>query len=142
LLPRPRPGNGGKHRIGRNDDAQRLQAAGVERDVVIDQGPEDVEHGGHGHARGRVEVAGQLRRGAGEVDLGGSLLVVDPDRDLDHRAVVQLVGELPVMPGGDHPPDRLGRVFLHVAMYALTVGSPKCSTMRCSSAAPLAFAAI
>ena len=50
----------GQHRARRDDHGQRLQAARVERDVVVDQGAEDVQHGRHGHAGRGVEVAGQL----------------------------------------------------------------------------------
>ncbi len=65
-----------RRRIGRpqhaalgNDDVQRLQAAGIHRDLVVDHGAEDIEHRRLGHRRRRVEVVRPLRRGAGEVDL-------------------------------------------------------------------------
>ena len=41
----------GQHRAVRDDDVERLQAAGVQRDVVVDQGAEDVEHRGVGRPR-------------------------------------------------------------------------------------------
>jgi hypothetical protein len=91
----------GQHGVLGDDHGERLQAAGVERDVVVDQGAEHVEHRGHGHAGRRVEVVLQLRGRAGEVDLGGPLLRVDADRDVDLGLVVQLIFEMAVVQGGD-----------------------------------------
>ena len=130
-----------EHRARRDDHVQRVQAARVERDVVVDQGAEHVQHGRHGHAGRRVEVAGQLRRGPGEVDLGGPVLPVDPDGHPDHRAVVEFVAELAVVQRGDDPPDGLGRVLLHVPHVGVhhvqaEVLPPSCAARRCPSRSP------
>ena len=44
-------GFGIEHGAGRDDDLQRLQAARVERDVVVHQRAEHVQHGRHAHRR-------------------------------------------------------------------------------------------
>ena len=106
---------GREHGPGRDDHVQRLQAAGVERDVVVDQGAEHVEHRGHGHAGRRVEVVLELAGRAGEVDLGGPLWLVDFYGDLDLCSVVELVLVVAAVQGGDDAADRLGGVLLDVA---------------------------
>ena len=45
-----------------NDDADRPQAAGIHRNVVVDHDAEDIEHGGARDRLGRVEVGRLLRR--------------------------------------------------------------------------------
>jgi len=93
-----------------------LQAARVERDVVVDQGAEQVEHGRHGHAGRRVKLPGSC----GEVPVKSISAVrssrLTRTRHPDHRAVVEFVAELAVVQRGDHPPHRLGRVLEHVPM--------------------------
>ena len=56
------------HRAFGDDDFHRLQAALVQRDVVIHQAPEHVQHRGAHHRFGGVEIARMLGAGAGEVD--------------------------------------------------------------------------
>ena len=85
-----------QHRTFRDDHLERLQAARIERDVVVHQRAEHVEHCSHTHGGGGVEVVGLLRAGAGEVDLCRALSRVDADRHLDLRAVVQRQGECTV----------------------------------------------
>ena len=57
-----------QHRAVGHDDLQRHQAAGVERDVVVDQRAEDVERGGVAIDRGALKLLEQLRRRTGEVE--------------------------------------------------------------------------
>ena len=104
-----------------NDHPQRLEATGVERDVVIDQGSEHIEHRGHRHRLRGVEVVRQLGAGAAEIDHRLASGGVDRDLDLDLRAVVHRQGELPVRPErglgrqrSDHPTHRLLGVVLHM----------------------------
>ena len=82
---------GRQHAVFRDDDLERLEAARVERNLVVDHEPEYVKHGGHADRRGGVEVGVQLRRGAGEVDDRLARLAVDLDVDADLRARVHLV---------------------------------------------------
>ena len=74
-----------EHRARRDDDVQRLEAAGVERDVGVDERAEDVEDGGRAHRGRRVEVVGALRRRAGEVDRRPRGRPVDANGDGDLR---------------------------------------------------------
>ena len=64
-----------QHRFLRDDDSDRPQAAGVDRDVVVDHDAEDIEHGGARHRLGRVEIGRLLRARAGEVDRRLALLL-------------------------------------------------------------------
>ena len=82
---------GRQHTAFRYDDVERLQAAGVERDFVVDHESEHVEHRGHAHRRRRVEVRVLLWRRAGEVDDRLALLLVDLDADADLGARIHLV---------------------------------------------------
>ena len=95
--------------------SQRLQAAGVERNVVVDQRAEDIEDGGLGDRRRGVEVARLLRRGAGEVDRRRTALGIDANGHSDHRAVVHLVGERTVLEHVDDAAHLLLGVVLDVA---------------------------
>src|ERR1700722_8740052 len=105
---------GAEHRPGRDYHGQRLQAARVERYVLIDEGAEHVQHGRHRHPRRGVEVVGQLRAGAGEVDDGRPGARVNGYFHPDHRPIVHLVGVLAVGQPGDDVSHRLGRVLLDV----------------------------
>ena len=109
----------GEHAARRDDDVEGLEAAGVERDVGVDQRAEDVEHGRRRHRRGRVEVVAALRRGAGEVDGGAAGRAVDGHGDDDRAAVVELLAEAPrrVRRAGEaveHAAHGLRGVVLHV----------------------------
>ena len=108
-----------EHAAGRDDHLQRLQAAGIERDVVIDQGAERIQHRRHADRGGRVEVVGLLRAGAGEVDGGPALRGIDPHSHPDLRAVVQRQGELAVLQAGDDAAHRFFGVVLHMAHVGL-----------------------
>ena len=104
-----------QHRAFRDDHLERLQAARIERDVVVHQRAEHVEHCSHTHGGGGVEVVGLLRAGAGEVDLGRALGRVHTDRHLDLRTVVQRQGELAILQQRDGAAHRLLSVVLHMA---------------------------
>ena len=111
-----------EHRARRDDDFQRLQATGVERDVVIDQGAEHIQHGGHADRRRRIEVVRELRRAGAEIDLGAALRGVDADRDADLRAVVERQRERAVAQRRDDAAHRFLGVVLHMAHVGLHGG--------------------
>ena len=103
-----------------NDHLQRLQAAVVQRDVVVHHEPEHVQHRRHAHRRRRVEIAVELIGRAGEIEDGLAGLPVDLDRHPNHRAGVHLVAEAAVGEHAEHAADRfLGVVLdvLHVRMH-------------------------
>ena len=54
-------GSGASMEPGGTTMSQGAQTAVVERDVVVDEGAEDVQDGGVDHGEGRVEVRGELR---------------------------------------------------------------------------------
>src|SRR5690606_29984115 len=82
-------GRGGvEHGAVAGDDPQGLEAASVERDVVVDQGAEDVEGGGVDDGGRRVEVAGELVGRGREVERGLTGGVVDRDGHGDLAAAV------------------------------------------------------
>jgi hypothetical protein len=103
-----------EHAAFGHHDLDGFQAAGVERDLVVDQRAEDVEHRRHRDRARRVEVVGELRAGPGEVDLGAARLGIDAHLHADHRAVVERQRELAVAQCGDHTPHRLFGVVLHM----------------------------
>ncbi len=103
-----------QHAALRNEDLERLQAAGVEGNVLVDEGPEDVEHRGHRHRGRRIEIVRQLRRGAGEVDRRGSFVLPDRDPHFYEGAVVERQLEAPVLQHAEHPAHRFLGVRLHV----------------------------
>ena len=67
---------------------QRAQAPFVHRHGIVDQRAHDIQHRRAHHRQRRIEIVGQLRRGAGEVDSGFAGVPVDRDGDMDFRAVV------------------------------------------------------
>ena len=81
---------GVQHGTFGDDDVERFQAPPGERNVVVDQRPEDVKHrrladGGRG-----VEVVRRLLRRAGEIDLGAPGFGLDGNLHLDPGAVVHV----------------------------------------------------
>ncbi len=80
--------HGGQHGARRGDDLERLEAAGVERDVVVDQGAEDVERRGVDDGRGRIEVGGQDGAGSREIQHGLAAFGVYRDGDHDLPAAI------------------------------------------------------
>ncbi len=109
--------HGRQHRTRRDHDPDRLQAAGVHRDLVVDQRPEHIKHRRLRDARRRVVVGGPHVAGAGEIDDRFALRVVDGDLHVDHAAVVHVHGECAVRKLVDHAPHR----FLGVVLYVLHV---------------------
>ena len=96
-------------------DLERLQHAGIHRDLVLDQRAEDIEHRRHAHRRRRVEVGRALRRGAGEVDRSPVRRFLSIDTlHLDDAAVVHLVGEAAVLEHVEHAAHLLLGIVLHV----------------------------
>ena len=95
-------------------DPQRSQASGVERQRLVDQRAEDVQHRGHGHRPGGVEVVPLLRRGSREVDRGGPRLLVDRDADSDDLPVVEFVAKASALESAEHVAHALLGVVLHV----------------------------
>jgi hypothetical protein len=104
-----------EHAAFRHDDVQRLQAAGVERDGVVDQRAEDVEHRRGGDGTRGVEVAVELRAGAGEVDHRAAGRGIHAHRHLHLRAVVQRQRERAVLQLRDGAAHAFLGVVLHVA---------------------------
>src|ERR1044072_1665387 len=90
-----------QHRALGDADLQRLQAAAVERDVLGDQGAEDVQYGRHHHRAGRIGVARRLRRRTGEVQDRAAARAVDGDGDVDDGPGVGLVSVRAVPEGAD-----------------------------------------
>ncbi len=103
-----------EHRPFGNHDPERLQAAGIHRDLVVDQRAEHVEHRGLAHGGRRVEVGRLLRARPGEVDRRRAPRLVDRDRHGDRRAAVHLVLEMAVGQHVEHAAHRLLGVVLHV----------------------------
>ncbi len=118
-------GFGSEHGTGRHDDVEGAQAAVVERDVVVDKGPEDIQDRRVDDREGGVEVRGELRGRAGEVDGGGAVLAVHAHAYPDDRARVGLVGVLPVVQSVDDPAYRFLRVVLDVLHVCLDDGEAK-----------------
>ena len=82
---------------------QRPQAAGVQRNRLVDQRAEHVQHRGDRHRARRIEIVRLLRRRAREVDASPCRVRASTrDADLDRLAVVELVAEMAVA----QPPDR------------------------------------
>ena len=102
------------HGVRRNDDLHRLQAALVQRDVVVHQAAKHIQHRGAHHRRRRVEVAGVLRAGAGEIHHRAARAAVHAQRRANARAVVHLAGETSVAQRAEHAPHRLLGVVLHM----------------------------
>ncbi len=111
--------DGSQHRSFRDADVQGLQAAAVERDVLLDQGPEHVEDGGRDHGPGGVEVAALLGRGPLEVDDGAARFAVHVHPHRDDRPVVGLVAAGAVAQPGHDPAYGLLGVVLDVAHVGL-----------------------
>ena len=78
-----------QHAIIGNNHLDGFQAARIERNVVLHQRAEDVQHGGAADGGRGIEIGRQLRRGAGEVYFGRPRLVIDRYPDLDRGAIVQ-----------------------------------------------------
>ena len=100
-------------------DVERLQTPAVQRDLVVDQGPEHVQHGRLHHGRRRVEVVGRLRRRAGEVDPRRARFAVDGNGDGYLAPVVERVGESAVGKRVEDPAHHLLGVVLNVAHVGL-----------------------
>ena len=106
---------GRQERARRNDQAQRLEAAVVQRDVVGHQRAEHVQHRGTRHRRRRVEVALALLAGAGEIHHRAAAGAIDADRDAQRQSAVHGVFERAAADAVDHPAHRLLGVVHHVA---------------------------
>ncbi|MNV25644.1 hypothetical protein D3C71_1167470 [compost metagenome] len=110
---------GVEHGALRDDDLQGFQAPGIERNVIVDQRAEHIQHCSHAHRTWGVEVVDLLRTGACKVDDRAALGHIDLDRHADLCAIVQLQGELPVFELRDHAAHRLFSVVLHMAHVGL-----------------------
>ena len=107
-----------QHAALRNDDLDRLETALVHRDRLVDQGAEHVQHRGAADRRRRVEIVGELRARAGEIDHGAARLPIDAHPHADHRAIVERILEGAVLERPEHPAHR----FLGVVLYVPRVG--------------------
>ena len=105
---------GVQHARVRQNDPQRLQAARVQRNVIIDQGAKYIQNRGGGHGAGRVEIVVQLGARAGEVDASAAARNIDTHRDLNMRAIVERQRELAVFERCDDAAHGFFRVILHV----------------------------
>ena len=115
-----RPGMAGiEHAAGRHDDFDWREAAGIHRNIVVDQGPEHIEHRRGRDRQGRVEVVRLLCRGAGEIDAGAAGRMVDGDRDPDDRTIVEGQLEATITQRADHPAHRFGSIVLNMAHIGL-----------------------
>ena len=95
--------------------SQRLEAACIHRNLVVDQRPEDVQHRGLAHGRRRIEIRRLLRTGAAEVDGGLARGLVDRYGHGDRRAGVHLVLEVAVREHIEHAAHCFLGVVLHVS---------------------------
>ena len=111
-----------EHGAGRDDHIQRLQAPGVQRDVILNQRAKHIQHRRHAHRRGRIEVVALLRAGAGEVDGGAAAGRIHLHGHADLRAVVQGQRECAVLEARDGAAHRFLRVVLHMAHVGLHHG--------------------
>ena len=116
---------GVEHGAGRDDDLQRLEAASVERNVVVHQRAKHIEHRRHADRGGRVEVVGLLGRGAGEINHRAALRRVHANGHANLGAIVQRQGELPVFQAGDDAAHRLFGVVLHMPHVGLHNSQPE-----------------
>ena len=103
-----------EHRALGNDDVQRLEAAGVHRDLIVNQRAEDIQDRGLAHRRRGIEVRRLLWAGASEVNGRRTVRFVDRDGDDDVCAAVHLVLEVSVRQYVEHAPYGFLRIVLHV----------------------------
>ena len=103
------------HGAFRDDDLHGLQAAFVQRNVVVHQAPKHIQHRRAHHRFGGVEVARMLGAGAGEIHHRAAPFAVNGDGHRQAAAVVHRVGEAPVVQHAEHAPHRLFGVILDVA---------------------------
>ncbi len=103
-----------QHRAFRDDDLDRLQAAFVQRYAVVDQAAEDVQYGRTSDSGGRVVVRRPLIAGAGKIDNGRTILLIEGDFHFYFSAFVHRIGEFAVLHHVDDAADLLFRVVLYV----------------------------
>lgn len=106
---------GAEHGAARYLDLERAHAAGVQGDVVVNHAAECVQHGGPCHRFRSVEVVRLLFAGAGEVDDGGTAVLIDSDADRDLAALVETDLGSPVLQTADQAPDAFLGIIAHMA---------------------------
>ena len=115
-----RGGEGGReHRAFGNDDLDRLEAAFIERDIVIHHAAEDIKHGGARDGGRRVEIACECRTRAREVDQRAARAAVHFHGDADFRAVVHRQFEARILQPGDDAADIFFGIVLHMGHVGL-----------------------
>ena len=100
-------------------DVQRLQAAGIERDIDPAEAAEDVEHRSHAHGRRRVEIAVHLAGRAREVEHRPARVLVDGDIHRNPPALVGLDLEAAGPERVQHPAHALLGIVAHMAHIGL-----------------------
>ena len=96
-----------------------LRQPAFKRNLILDQGAEHVQHGGHGDGARRVEVVRQLPADAGEIDARAAPLGIDRDAARESlRPLSSAQGEFSVVQRRDHTTHAFLRVVLHVAHVA------------------------
>ncbi len=107
------------HARRRHDHLQRFETARIERDVIIDQAPEDIEHRRLTNRPRRVVVPGMGPTGPREIEGRPLTFVIDGDRHRDLIAIVGSCGEGAIGQRGQQPPYGVGRVHPHVGHVAM-----------------------
>ena len=103
-----------QHTAGRHQELQRLETAGIERDRLLHQAAEHVEHHRLGDRQRGVEIAALLRRGAAEIDARPPRLPIHLHPHHDRHAAIHLHPRRAVAEAPDHAAHRLRRLGLHL----------------------------
>ena len=112
-------GLGIEHAAFGNDHLQGFEATGVQRNVIVHQSSEHIQHRRHADGLGRIEVIALLRAGAGEIDHRRARVGIHPHRHLNLCAVIQRQGVGAVFQACDDAAHRFFGVVLHMAHIGL-----------------------
>ncbi len=104
-----------EHRSFRHDQIDRLQAPGIQRNVIINQRSEDIKNCCPCYRRRCVEVVIKLIGRTGEIDRRRTGFLMDRDLGFHHRTIIHFIGKLAVFEHINHPANAFLGIVLHVA---------------------------
>ena len=110
---------GVEHAAFGNDHVQGFQTTRIQRNVVVDQTSEHIQHRRHAHRCGRIEVVGLLRTGPCEINFCAAVFGIHANGHLNLRAIVEGQGEDAIFQARDHAAHRFFSVVLHMAHVGL-----------------------